>query len=597
MEFSDLLPQEKRTFLRLLAAVQPLGRGKSATKHARALTESLLFQYLKAAYPLLSRHGLSNVEKFIDNEAFGKLCDWISKQQLNDAAFWISSIYAHLLPTDTRKDRALYFTPPELADRLIENLKSAGARLWQSRIVDPACGGAAFLVPVALQLRVELKKKGFSANEVLRHLQKHLVGFELDPVLCRLSKFFLRMALYTEIAEVGREPKFQIILGDTTKKYKAHVSHFDVVISNPPYRKIPSEQLEKVKHRFSHIVNGQPNLYGLFMGMSLELAKQDGRIALLTPTSFLSGRYFKLLRQYLCENAEIKQIDLVNDRNGIFLGASQETVVTVLVKRKVVSQSPKAFASNKTRDFKALGHCSLRSKGEAWIIPRTMEDVKLAKLFTKPQHTLTSLGVSVRVGGYVWHRDPRHTFMVISSKKLRVTHFPLVWSSHIRSTGRFVFASSGSTIDEHLFVNAGSAQSPLLLKVPSVALQRTSSIDQSHRLVCAAIRKSFVDKYGAYAGENHVSFLVPNDSSRVSVDLLAKILRTQVMDRVFRCVSGSVAISNSELHLLPMPDPDIVTSELENGEDIELAVKRGLGLAGATTKSGRHETILARKAA
>src|SRR5205814_5473035 len=99
---SNLLPQEKRMFLRLLSSVRPLCSGKSATKRARALTESLLFRLLEDRYPLLSRRGLRKGKKFRDYEAVNKLYDWISKQQLNNAAFWVSSLYAHLLPKSIR---------------------------------------------------------------------------------------------------------------------------------------------------------------------------------------------------------------------------------------------------------------------------------------------------------------------------------------------------------------------------------------------------------------------------------------------------------------------------------------------------------------
>lgn len=577
--------------------MKPLCRGANSERQAKALVETALFVILEAHYPLLRRRTLEQRPALRRNSAFLALCAWLGDQKLTDTAFWISSLYANLLPRDIRKNRALYFTPPALSERLITNLRHAGANLSQSRIVDPACGGAAFLTPVAIEVKRQLRKKGVGAKAVLRHLQNNLAGFELDPALCRLSAYFLKMALYEEIVEAGHEPKFKITHGNTLDRYKSHTRKFDVVISNPPYRKVPAKCLNQISQTFAHLIDGQPNLYGLFMGISLDLLKPGGRVALLTPTSFLSGRYFRKLRQHLCQNATVKQIDLVDDRNGIFIDASQETVITTLTKVKTSRQSPSVFVSKRDGDFQLLGINALSMDGSAWVLPRSTMDVDLPALFTKPRHTLSSLGVTVRIGGYVWHRDEREALKAAHQKKLQTSHFPLIWSRHIRQDGRFIFSAAGPGNHEYCFVDSGSPDSPLLVKAPSVALQRTSSIEQPHRFVCAPIRRSFVERYGGYAGENHVTFLIPKTDSPLSVELLAAILRTNIMDRLFRCVSGSVAISAAELKRLPMPDPTIVASALAEGEDIEGAAKRGLGLTRQRKwGAAQHEALVARSA-
>src|SRR5476649_1329739 len=61
--------------------------------------------------------------------------------------YWIASLYALLMPKARRRRLAAYFTPPHLAHYAIDVLVEAGIKPGQHRILDPASGGAAFLVP------------------------------------------------------------------------------------------------------------------------------------------------------------------------------------------------------------------------------------------------------------------------------------------------------------------------------------------------------------------------------------------------------------------------------------------------------------------
>src|SRR5467141_3066497 len=62
--------------------------------------------------------------------------------------YWISSLYALLMPAARRRRLAAYFTPPHLAKYAIDVLIAAGIQPGKDRILDPASGGAAFLVPL-----------------------------------------------------------------------------------------------------------------------------------------------------------------------------------------------------------------------------------------------------------------------------------------------------------------------------------------------------------------------------------------------------------------------------------------------------------------
>ena len=47
----------------------------------------------------------------------------------------------------------MYYTPPSLSEYFLEIVSSTGINWKTARVLDPACGGGAFLLPVALKMR------------------------------------------------------------------------------------------------------------------------------------------------------------------------------------------------------------------------------------------------------------------------------------------------------------------------------------------------------------------------------------------------------------------------------------------------------------
>jgi adenine-specific DNA-methyltransferase len=83
-------------------------------------------------------------------------------------------------------------------------------------------------------------------------------------------------------------------------------------------------------------------------------------------------------------------------------------------------------------------------------------------------------------------------------------------------------------------------------------------------------------------GENHVNFLVAVNGTSIAPELVAQILASEPLDRLFRCRSGVTNVSVYELTHLPLPDPEIVRIELAAGVGIDAAVRAGFGIADTT---------------
>jgi adenine-specific DNA-methyltransferase len=116
------------------------------------------------------------------------------------------------------------------------------------------------------------------------------------------------------VVNTGVEPRFDIRLGDALSTLKTLYGKMDAVICNPPYRKMKQPEVALRRDSYGEIMEGQPNIYELFFGLGLNLLKPGGLAGLLTPTSFLSGRYFCKLRTHILGKAEAPQLDIVKER-------------------------------------------------------------------------------------------------------------------------------------------------------------------------------------------------------------------------------------------------------------------------------------------
>jgi adenine-specific DNA-methyltransferase len=72
-------------------------------------------------------------------------------------------------------------------------------------------------------------------------------------------------------------------------------------------------------------------------------------------------------------------------------------------------------------------------------------------------------------------------------------------------------------------------------------------------LIAAELPSDFVERHGGVVVENHLNMVRACGGAKVPAGVVAAILNSRVADNVFRCMSGSVAVSASELEALPLP--------------------------------------------
>ncbi len=543
------------------------------------VAETLVAAWASSVYPKLDIGSVRKSMHFALKPQIQDFLNWLSCKPILESAYWISSAYSIWVGDQHRKSYAMYFTPPVLTNRMLDDLERAGLSFDNNSFFDPACGGAAFLVPIAFRMKTALKASGKTSVEILQHVEQNLRGTDLDPVLCKLSRSFLRMVLANEIISTGYDLKLKISTCDALSRNTKIRAKFDVVVCNPPYRKLSGAEVIQYRENFADVMQNQPNLYCLFISLCLKMTKDDGFVSLVTPMSFLSGKSFSRLRQKLLHDSQIQQISVVDKRTEVFLGVEQETVLTLLKRSGKIKKAAKPTRIVEICEDghgKEIGESILPDDGRSWAIPREGFDVELIALASRSSYRLKDFGYTARIGAFVWNRDMRKTYFTVEEARAKsaVNPVPLLWASDVNNGAHACFIPGMKRLHEPAFVDIADANHPSIIKRPAALLQRVTSNDQPQRLIAASVPPCIMDEFGGFIGENHVVILEANDHNPVvSPEALVRLLSSPLIDRNFRCLSGATNVSIYELLQLPLPSPRKLAEFISEGLLFEDAVR------------------------
>ena len=461
----------------------------------------------------------------------------------------IGGLYTGLLPRRFRAAHGAYYTPPALCERLLDLAAAAGVDWGSARVLDPACGGGAFLVPVARRM-VEARGCRTPAA-ALSDIRGRLAGFELDPFAAWMSQVFLDAALVELCDGPDLRPEPVVQVCDSLARH-APQDRFDLVVGNPPYGRV--QLSPELRTAYQRSLFGHANLYGVFTDLALRHARPGGVIAYVTPTSFLSGEYFKALRGLLGREAPPVAIDFIAQRKGIFADVLQETLLAVYQhsggsgtgQARLISPGPDGAIGTE-----AIGSFRLPDPpAQPWLIPRAASQVSVLRRARALPFRLCDYGYTVGTGPLVWNRHK-------ASLRSRPGkgRYPLVWAESVRPGGVFEFRAERH--NHQPYFQPTAREHWVVTDSACALVQRTTAKEQVRRLVAAELPAWFLAEHGAVVVENHLNMIKPlTGSPKVSPAALVALLNSRAVDQVFRCINGSVAVSAYELQALPLPPPE-----------------------------------------
>jgi type I restriction-modification system DNA methylase subunit len=250
---------------------------------------------------------------------------------------------------ELRKGHGIYYTPKIITDFIVRETvgrylqENAGYhdKLHNIKILDPACGSGSFLIRAydellryhAKELNKPLDK--LDQWERLPILTNSIFGVDLDKQAVEITRLnlLLRSLAHREPLPFlgdnikqgnslisGNEEELQEIFGaDWQSKHPFNWQDefsgvmakggFDIVIGNPPY--IRQEQLSEFKPLWQkdfECYDGVADIYVYFFERGLQLLKEGGFLAYISPNKYFRSGYGEKLREFLSTKTTIVQL-------------------------------------------------------------------------------------------------------------------------------------------------------------------------------------------------------------------------------------------------------------------------------------------------
>jgi adenine-specific DNA-methyltransferase len=469
---------------------------------------------------------------------------------IGEAISEIGRIYTRSLPADHRSAHGVYYTPPTLVQRLLDRAEGAGVDWLTARVISPSCGAGAFLVEDAARMVAAMD--GAEPAIVVASVGARLRGWDIDPFAVWLSQVAVEAVVLPQVVASGKRlPPITERRDSLMDDWGGHVGAYDLVNDNPAFGKVT--KTDAITERFARSQKGHINLYGLFIDVAVHLAKpRGGVIAYLTPTSYLGGNYFAQLRSLLVSEARPASIDLVESRQEVFPDVLQEVALSVFVRgrRSLTASCAVVHVEPTGLRIQDVGPLVVpKDLRGPWIIARDPTSVPLVAAMQKMDARLLDWGWTVKTGPLVPHKNAER--MQDAPGPGRV---PVIWAESISAIGGRFSIVCGRP-GRKAWYAARQGKDSNVSTGAALLLQRTTAKEQHRRLIGAVMSQAAVDAVGGrVAVENHVNMLLPTGPKpQVSLARLAAFFASEAADRAFRCISGSVAVSATELEALPLP--------------------------------------------
>ena len=454
--------------------------------------------------------------------------------------------YLSTVPKSERKNIGQFFTPTPIASFMGRLPSCAGERIYA---LDPGAGSGILtaalvdgLVSQGIQtIHVDL----YENNEaVLPLLESNLQYIEDD--LSRKNIVFDFQIFSRNFIEDNQFAWTGMLQAE----------QYDIVISNPPYKKIGKAAAEAMA--MSDIVYGQPNLYFLFMAMGARLLKPNGRFVYIVPRSFASGLYFTAFRQWFLSEMQITQLHLFVSREAV--GGKHDSVLqeTVIIQARKTREKQSRILITESMDE----HCDMPSSryyvdystcvgsdNNAFLyFPTSQEDAMILDLVNRWPTTLPRLGFRMKTGLLVDFRE--REWLIESGESEAV---PLLWAYNF-SGSRIRFPVQVDGKPQYLRDEAATHRLQMR-RGNYLLLKRFTSKEEKKRLQCALLFDDDFSSFRSISTENHLNFITKTsgDMHREELFGLYVVLNSSYLDRYFRILNGSTQVNANEINAIPFP--------------------------------------------
>ena len=265
----------------------------------------------------------------------------------------LGAFYQSLKTIGNKSESGSFYTPPFLANQIIENDK-----IDDTDVLDPCCGTGSFLIKLSSRFSFD-----------------NIYAFDNDEDAVYLAKINLLVAF----PNVNKIPNVFCL---DSLNANADIPDVAYVCSNPPWGAFKNSDKYLDYKKFL----GSSEVFSMFLYKYINTLKDGGRLSFILPESFLNVSSHSKIRSYICNSFSINRIE--------FLGRQFTDVFTPVILISIDKISPAENHKLKVRagkDEYEVEQSSYRNNVDCIfdvISNDSIENKIINKIYSVDYHTL-----------------------------------------------------------------------------------------------------------------------------------------------------------------------------------------------------------------
>lgn len=431
-----------------------------------------------------------------------------------------------------KQKRGQYFTPLPLA-AFMGSLAGSKKNHKSVKILDPGCGTAvlscALIEHIVISSAVrEIELTCYENDKMIIPSLNKSISFLAEWLRERNIKF----------TPVIFEKDFITENEDALSSLQSEEQHFDYIISNPPFFKVPQSNIKQ--GMATEILSEQPNTYFFFMLIAGRLLKENGNLIFLLPRSFCCGGYYKKFRDELLNLVKIDSVYQFNSSKEVFedKGMLSDFVIVNCLKSKehTTSYSIKTALINLPECREIYNYTFSFSKKENIIyLPKSDTDADTIKKINSYTSSLKKSNLEIRQGNVL--RSKIKEFIIVEKSSNSV---PYINAENI-FTG------------EVNYVLVNDETSKLLIPNKNYILFTRYNTHRKYRLVAAVNLKNRF-KNDSILIDKQLNYICANDSelNTGQAEKVADAINSDMLYNYIKIINGNINVTPDMLMDIPL---------------------------------------------
>ncbi|WP_339867515.1 HsdM family class I SAM-dependent methyltransferase [Pseudohongiella nitratireducens] len=255
-------------------------------------------------------------------------------------------VLSHLYQHFAQQGKGAVFTPPFVADLMLDHAMPYSKITGRETVFDPTCGSGIFLVGAFRRLIHHWQSHNEwarpSVGQLKKMLKTSIFGAEFDPSAADVAAFNLALAVCDALQPnvIWRHLKFDKLIGENIlvgdvfenleKIQKLAGNGFTTILGNPPFMsKLTKAAVDTRKTEKRGVPIPDNQMSSRIIEEASALLKPQGRLCLIQPSVFLySANARRFLVDFLSSNTVEMVLDFVSIRH-LFEGADPKTVAII----------------------------------------------------------------------------------------------------------------------------------------------------------------------------------------------------------------------------------------------------------------------------